>query len=430
MAELNDLTTTNQTNNPRWTEGVQLISQFNDSARELEAIIARGYRDERGGLDATGGPVNYALTINQQITVLFDGLRVSFSVPTTCQDNPVLNVNGLGNRNLVAQNGTRLLEFDLIAGAIYDAVFKGNNWVVLGVSNRRRGEIRLQPGTASPALRFEGFSEATSGDFLLFRGFGHNAAADTVEYGEYRIGVRDPATGQEEGRLLGTVIQGGAEQEMFRFEGNRIAFLGAALREANTMALPAGARIFAGTQDLLAATGPTRTRVFRANGTYTRPANLRGVLAFVIGGGAGGGRGSTDSIVGGGGGSGGCATAFIPAADLPNNATVTVGAGGGPGGAGQNGVNGANSVFQGVIGNGGGGGGLNGAQGAGGGASGGQANFTGSPGTSGGNQSGANSQQTPGGSGLLLGMGRGGDGATSSAAASSGAAGGVFLVEF
>lgn len=431
MAELNDLTTTNQTNNPRWTEGVQLIPQLNDSARELEAIIARGYRDMRGSLAATGGPVAYALSTAQTVSVLFDGFRVSFQCPATCNANPTLNVNGTGARALVVRNDTPLLGFDMISGAVYDAISVGNQWLVLNPTLvRRRESLRMQPGNAN-VLDLEAFSEASTGDFFRMQGHGHNAAASTVKYGEYRVGVRDPATGFEEGRLLGTVIQDAVEQTMFQFEGNRAAFLGASLREENTIALPTGARIFAGTTDLgLGSGGPQRAVRFSVTGNFAKQANSSAVIAIAVGGGGGGGRSSSGSILAGAGGSGGVAMSVIPSADLPASALVTVGAGGAAGGTGVNGVNGQTTIFQGISAFGGIGGSAGGGGGGAGSASGGQVNVTGTNGQNGGVSYSSNPLNTFGGTSPFFGLGQGGQGGASAKIATAGANGGVIILEF
>lgn len=431
MAEINDFSTVNLTNNPRWTEGVQLIPQINDSAREVEAIVARNYRDNRGTLNMTGGPTTYALTTGQSVTTLFEGFRVSAKCSQTCAINPTLNVNGTGARNLVVQNGSRLREDDMIGGAVYDMVFLANQWHVINpTENRRRGRMRLDPGDAS-TLRFEGFSQATSNDFFVIRGFGRNTDDDTVEYGEYRIGVRTATAGQEEGRLIGSVIQDGVKKTTLQIEGDRAALFGAAVRSPNSLALPAGGRIFAGTLDLLASTGARQVRIFRSDGTFIKSSTSNSVLVFVIGGGGGGGRGANSSTTGGGGGSGGVAVSAIPSADLPASSAVSVNSGGAGGSsAGNGGNNGGTASFLGITAGGGFGGAAGGSGGNGGVSSDGQGDVTGAAGTTGGNTTNTNNVRTPGGAGPLLGIGRGGEGANSGTNASGGQDGGVVIIEF
>lgn len=158
------------------------------------------------------------------------------------------------------------------------------------------------------------------------------------------------------------------------------------LREDATWQVPAGG----GTQH-----NPV-VRIYTANDTWTKPANLDYIETWVKGGGGGGASGGTAGVgqasAGGGGGSGGLAYKKIAAASLAATESVTVGAagtGGTVGGLG--GGAGGNSQFSGTLlvkGN-GGAGGLTGNAGvtalivnggAGGAASGGDINAPGAPG--------------------------------------------------
>jgi hypothetical protein len=119
-----------------------------------------------------------------------------------------------------------------------------------------------------------------------------------------------------------------------------------------------------GTEDLATAvetkisamtTTPTQV-LFTANGTYTKPANLKAVWVRVIGGGGAGGASGTTGVgtgsAGAGGGGGEYAEAIIPAATLAATVAVTCGAAG----AVSAGAGGASSFGAHVIANGGSGG--------------------------------------------------------------------------
>lgn len=85
------------------------------------------------------------------------------------------------------------------------------------------------------------------------------------------------------------------------------------------------------------------TQLFVSSGTWTKPADCEWIRIICVGGGGGGGGGrrNNTSRPSGGAGGGGGAISFldVPASLLPNNVTITVGAGG----AGGNGATSANS---------------------------------------------------------------------------------------
>ena len=81
-ADIQDLSTTDASNTTRFPESMA-PSQLNNSARALEGILARWYRDWNGSL-ATGGSANtYTLSANQTISSYFDGLTLVFEVTPT-----------------------------------------------------------------------------------------------------------------------------------------------------------------------------------------------------------------------------------------------------------------------------------------------------------------------------------------------------------
>jgi hypothetical protein len=68
-------------------------------------------------------------------------------------------------------------------------------------------------------------------------------------------------------------------------------------------------------------------QTFTATGTWTRPANVKRVLIYCLGGGSGGGGGLVGSFSGGGGASGAIAIKFLDVSAIAS-ATITIGAGG------------------------------------------------------------------------------------------------------
>lgn len=72
-------------------------------------------------------------------------------------------------------------------------------------------------------------------------------------------------------------------------------------------------------------------QTFTASGTWTRPANVKKILIYCLGGGAGGNNGQVASYGGGGGSGGGIAIKLLDVSAIPS-ATVTIGASSPPGG--------------------------------------------------------------------------------------------------
>ena len=80
---------------------------------------------------------------------------------------------------------------------------------------------------------------------------------------------------------------------------------------------------------------------FTASGTWTRPANVRRILIYCLGGGGGGGGGAVNAHSAGGGSSGAIAVKWLDVTAIAS-ATVTVGAGGAGGASGTAGSLGSN----------------------------------------------------------------------------------------
>jgi len=160
-------------------------------------------------------------------------------------------------------------------------------------------------------------------------------------------------------------------------------------------------------------------QTFTANGTWTKPANLKYVVVRLVGGGGGGGgadASASESNAGAGGGSGGYCERIISAASLASSETVTIGAAGTAGAnTGLAGGAGGNTTFGALAtGNGGGGGdgsntGLAGVRGGAGGTA------------ASGN---INAKGTPGGNGTVTNTGLGPDGAVQGGNGGSSAFGG------
>jgi hypothetical protein len=125
-AEINDYDPVAANNVARWPEGMT-FANVNNSARENEAITARFFRDVNGSL-TTGGAANaYTIVANQTFTAYYTGMWVKAQANHTNTGAATLNVDGLGIKTIsnVGANG-------IVSGRIYDFVYDGTNFQVIG----------------------------------------------------------------------------------------------------------------------------------------------------------------------------------------------------------------------------------------------------------------------------------------------------------
>jgi hypothetical protein len=182
---------------------------------------------------------------------------------------------------------------------------------------------------------------------------------------------------------------------------------------------------FSGYVDGTVASSTTKT--YTSSTTWFKPNKLRYVTVKVVGGGGGGGGSTTVNTISGGGGGGGYCERTIPAANIANSVTVTVGAAGTAGAAtGATGGTGGTSSFGSHCTATGGTGGNDSAAysgGAGGVGSGGDLNITGGGGMGGANGTGNNFSLGSGGNSVL---GGGAQSASAGSGDNAGNAGGPY----
>ena len=85
-------------------------------------------------------------------------------------------------------------------------------------------------------------------------------------------------------------------------------------------------------------------QTFTASGTWTRPANVKKVIIYCLGGGAGGSGGQAAGYSGGGGSGGGTGIKWLDVSAI-SSATVTIGGGGAAGAAAAAGSDGTDTSF-------------------------------------------------------------------------------------
>ena len=133
MAEIQDLAVTAAGNTARFPEGMQ-FRNVNDSARELEAMIAREYRDRNGSLQASGSGGAFTLTTNRTITAFADAIELAFTANHSITGPATLNINGIGSKPIVAQDGSALGSGDIVSGQKVSVVSRSstNDYQLVG----------------------------------------------------------------------------------------------------------------------------------------------------------------------------------------------------------------------------------------------------------------------------------------------------------
>lgn len=173
MGTLNDWSTTAASNATadatiNWAEG-QLAPTLNNSARGMMARIA-AWVDQLGGLATTGASNAYVYTspTGHAFSALVTNSRITFKANHTNTGAATLAVDGLTATAIRKTNGaTALAAGDIVSGQIYDVVYDGTFWVLLGL-----GASGFQPIDADlTAIAALGY---TSGEYIIKK-----TAADT-----------------------------------------------------------------------------------------------------------------------------------------------------------------------------------------------------------------------------------------------------------
>lgn len=133
MAELDDLSITDGSNTARFPENMQ-FRDVNDSARALEGLLAREFKDRNMSLAASGSSNAFTVTTNRTITSLTDSLLIGFTANHTITGSPTINVNGLGAKTIVSQTGTALGSGDIVSGQKLQIAYRSAtaDWQVVG----------------------------------------------------------------------------------------------------------------------------------------------------------------------------------------------------------------------------------------------------------------------------------------------------------
>ncbi len=146
MAEIFDLSGTAASNTARFPENMQ-FRNVNDSARELEAMIARNALDHNGSVTSGGSANAYTVTPNRTIASYSDKLTMVFTANHSNSGAPTLNISSLGAKAIVGPSGAALISGDIVSGAIVSVVYDlANDWFQL---LSQRAATPVASGTSS-----------------------------------------------------------------------------------------------------------------------------------------------------------------------------------------------------------------------------------------------------------------------------------------
>lgn len=117
MAEITDLAANAALNTARFPEGM-LVPSINNGARELEAMLARWFKDTNGSIVTSGTSTAYAILTNRAVPSLEAGLVFLLRFHQANTDTATLQVNELAAKPLKRHGGADLAPADIATGQI------------------------------------------------------------------------------------------------------------------------------------------------------------------------------------------------------------------------------------------------------------------------------------------------------------------------
>ena len=164
MAEINSLEIVDADNTARFPEGM-LVANVNNSARSLEGIIARFYKDLNSSVVAGGTADVLTVAANQTLEAYYDGMILGFKIASTNTGAVTVNVDGIGAKAVKHPDGSAMAAGELVANSKVLMVYDGTNFQVISYF--------LDVAVSASATAAAGSAAAAAADAIL-------TAADVV----------------------------------------------------------------------------------------------------------------------------------------------------------------------------------------------------------------------------------------------------------
>lgn len=100
-------------------------ADLNNSARELQAAVRRDWELTHGIATSTGSGNAYSISYTVSPVSYFVGMTICFKANHANTGASTLNVNGLGIKNILSNQGTSLETGDILAGGFYLVIYDG-----------------------------------------------------------------------------------------------------------------------------------------------------------------------------------------------------------------------------------------------------------------------------------------------------------------
>ena len=122
VAELNDLNVLDDNNIGRFPPGM-VVPAFDNAARKLEGIIARGEQDRNGTIATSGSSTAYTIITNAAYPSLVAGMWFRVRFDEACGTAPTFQVNSLTAKPLKRQTGSAIVPGDITANMVADVIY-------------------------------------------------------------------------------------------------------------------------------------------------------------------------------------------------------------------------------------------------------------------------------------------------------------------